>query len=315
MKVIPFKRPDSIDSSVDLIEDIRVDGIPFTWISNLSIEKIIEIYKILLGGHYFVRLVPNSGGMESERTVFSINSDGLFQETEFEYENGICQIIRYGEKLWAIYRTHEQYEAWIKAHERRADIESYHASQIKLLKKRERELLETTDLLVSKNRFDEAESLYLELRKLFLENKKVFRIETERSFQERLINFYRHYDSSIKGINYLESVSDDSLGRDGYYLYCLYAKYYIYRHMPDEVELIYSAALKRYPNEGRLYKKVCLYYSNEKYHPQQIYSVLLDKSISYCQQAIEKGLTDDTKNGFSGRLKRLEIQRSRLVSK
>jgi len=69
-----------------------------------------------------------------------------------------------------------------------------------------------------------------------------------------------------------------------------------------EIDRVHEEAVRLFPSEGRLLKNVCLFWRREH---------RLDLATKYCQIAAERGLSDDTKSGFAGRLKRLAVERTR----
>ena len=71
-----------------------------------------------------------------------------------------------------------------------------------------------------------------------------------------------------------------------------------------ETKAIYDEAMKMFPENGKVAQCASLFYRRvERY----------DLSINVCVAAIERGLHDGTKSGFSGRLARLqrEIEKQR----
>jgi hypothetical protein len=64
----------------------------------------------------------------------------------------------------------------------------------------------------------------------------------------------------------------------------------------DEVNRVFRAATIEFPQEGKLYKNICLFLER---HNQ------MDMAILYCKEACDRGLKDDTQKGFPFRLRRL----------
>ncbi len=63
-----------------------------------------------------------------------------------------------------------------------------------------------------------------------------------------------------------------------------------------ELDKVFRAAVARYPNEGMLFKWICLFWERESQ---------TNRAAEYCQLAIDHRVSDDTKTGFEGRIKRL----------
>lgn len=66
-----------------------------------------------------------------------------------------------------------------------------------------------------------------------------------------------------------------------------------------QTRLIYEKAMELFPREGGLAKDACLFF-------RRVGNYKL--AIETCNSAISRGLTDGTKSGFVGRLKRLEAE-------
>jgi hypothetical protein len=63
-----------------------------------------------------------------------------------------------------------------------------------------------------------------------------------------------------------------------------------------EIDKVFREAIKQFPNEGILFKRICLFWERKN---------LVAQAIDYCRLAVERQLRDDTQNGFPFRLKRL----------
>jgi tetratricopeptide (TPR) repeat protein len=61
-------------------------------------------------------------------------------------------------------------------------------------------------------------------------------------------------------------------------------------------ERIYQDGIRLYPNDGEIYKRLCLMYERSGHYKD---------AIKFCEDAIKKGLSDGTKGGFEGRLRRI----------
>ena len=60
---------------------------------------------------------------------------------------------------------------------------------------------------------------------------------------------------------------------------------------------VFRAAIEKFPADGMMHKKICLFWEREGD---------LERAIEYCKVAVSRSVRDNTKNGFVGRLKRLQ---------
>ena len=74
----------------------------------------------------------------------------------------------------------------------------------------------------------------------------------------------------------------------------------------DSAVFIYEKALQINPDNAEAFKRICIMYEREERY---------DEAIKYCQVAIKRGLSDMTKGGFEGRMKRIIKKRKRCLQK
>lgn len=281
MKIIPFQKPDS-DYRVDLREGIALDRIPYTWCSNLSDEQLRDIYNRLLRDRFFVRKPDIELKKLTSAVVISWNP----AVTQFQYEDGLCEVQVFHDKVWVIYRTYEQWEAWTKAKEKEEKAERRAGEQKQALRNKHSELQEKGESLINSGHLEEAEKCLLECHRLFLGHPNVLWSSGAKFL---LMKLYGLYGDPRHGLAFLsEHDSSD-------YDYYLLAEHFTAN--PHKAEAIFKEGIKRFPDEGFLYKRLCLYLEGQQ---------LFDKAIDYCEEGIAKGLTDGTKTGFPGRLQRLK---------
>jgi tetratricopeptide (TPR) repeat protein len=293
MKIIPFKKRE-VDYKVEVRDNVKLEGIPFTWQSNLSDDQLREIYKQLLRDRFFVRR-PDDIKFRTEQdsgigVQFCIND---LQEAQFEYEDGACHVLVFNEDVSVIYRTYEQWEAWDKAKEKEEEAKRRIEEREQALKNKHLELEENGNSLIKLGHLEEAEKCLLECRRIYLEHPDIIH---HREAEWLLIRLYGQYDDPGKGLDFLSQYSTDS------YHYFLLAERF--STTPHKAEAVFLEGIKNFPEEGFLYKRICLYLETQR---------LFDKAIHYCKEAISKGVTDDTKSGFPGRLKRLKKHKAQFI--
>jgi hypothetical protein len=65
----------------------------------------------------------------------------------------------------------------------------------------------------------------------------------------------------------------------------------------EDSERLFQAAIAKCPEDGRLFKSICLFWERRQdFH----------HALQYCALALSRHLTDDTKGGFATRIKRLQ---------
>ena len=70
----------------------------------------------------------------------------------------------------------------------------------------------------------------------------------------------------------------------------------------DEVERVFTAGVQALAMDPEIYKNAALFWRRHGH---------LDRAIAYCEQALARGLHDDTQSGFRGRLRRLRREAER----
>lgn len=284
MKIIPFRKADS-DFEVDLRDGIALNGIPYTWCSNLPDEQLREIYHLLLRNRFFVRR-PDLEFKDGQIRVD-------IPEGELEYEDGLCYINVFNEKITVIYRTHEQWEAWAKAREREQEAKRRFTERKQALRDKHSALQDTAVGLLDSGQLEEAEKCLLECYRLSSDHPDAI-WWCEAKFH--LLRLYGLYGDPSKGLAFL--LENDSTDYDHWVL----AEHF--SDDPDMVESVVKEGIKRFPDQGFLYKKLCLYLDRQH---------RFDRAIRYCKEAIHKDLTDGTKTGFPGRLQRLRKHKAKFT--
>lgn len=290
MKVIPFKERDA-DYRVSVRDNIKLDGIPYIWSSNLSDEQLRDIYNRLLRARFFVR----KPDIKSKKPISGVGVAfwSNLAESQFEYEDGLCKVSVVHDHAWVIYRTAEQWEAWAKAMEKKEEAKKRVQKQKQALRIKHAELQSKGASLIDSGRLEEAEECLLECHRLFLKHANVIRYSEAKL---HLLQLYRRYNNPSRGLAFLSDNSSDD------YDYYLLAEQF--SGDPGNVEAVLKEGIKRSQDPGYLYKRLCLYFQKK---------LLLDKAIYYCEEAIVRGLGDDTKSGFFGRLQRLRKYKAKVT--
>jgi len=282
MKITPFKKLDVVEN-VSSRESIRLEGIPFIWSSNLSDEQLREIYTRLLRDRFFLR--KPDVGMNKLTMGMAVKLRANLREAQFEYEDGLCQVYCFHDHIWVIYRTAEQWEAWARVVKKQQEAKRKFQEDKQGLRDKHSELQSRAAYLIDAGKLKEAEECLLEGHRLFLKHMVVIRHSDAKS---RLIKIYGRYKDPSNGLAFLDNIPFDD---HDYYLLAQE-----FREDPVKVEAVFKEGIKRSQDPGNLYKRLCLYFQEKS---------LFDKAIYYCGKAIAKGLRDDTKSGFPGRLERL----------
>ncbi len=282
MKIIPFKQR-AVDYRVSSRENIKLDGIPYTWSSNLSDEQLREIYGRLLRDRFFVRPPDIEFIKPTTETVVDLRWN--LGETEFEYENGFCQVYAFHDHVWVIYRTAEQWEAWLRSQEKKKEARRKQHERNQALRNEHAELQNRGASLLKAGQLKEAEACLLTAHHLFVKNMVVIR---DSQVKFLLIKIYGQYDDPGRGLAFLADIEFDD------YDYELLAQEFTAE--PIKVEAIFKEGIKRSPDPGYLYRRLCIYFDKKS---------LFDRAIYYCEEAVANGWRDGTKSGFPGRLERL----------
>jgi hypothetical protein len=66
---------------------------------------------------------------------------------------------------------------------------------------------------------------------------------------------------------------------------------------------VFDAAVELFSTDGYFHKHICLFWRR---HDRP------DLAIKFCEIAVQRGLSDDTKSGFVGRLDRLRREQAKL---
>ena len=284
---------------MELRRNVKVEGIPITWDTNLSDGEVRELYFLL---------APDlrTGCNETEVSDKHSAQFGVFQKA-IDFKDGLvfCQGLSICDgpvdHLIAVYRTHEEWRVWESHH---SEVEELREEQWRsreadslMFDVQDRDLREKIDDAILARRYDDALKLF-RLREELRARYEHLRLRVGRKwglFNDGMRMFV-HFPSSDPGIEFVKA------GAKFFYSFVRFANAYIARTPStgilriSETDKIFRTALTIYPGDGLLYARACLFWRKRKvYH----------LAIEYCELAIKRRVHDGTKSGFDGRLARL----------
>ncbi len=300
---------------MELRRDIQVDGIPITWETNLSDSDLRDLYIALCHSDSLKTASINMMGV----CVFGIQ---LVMEL-LPFQEGYCLCYGVGEKITAIYRTMAEWAIWEARQEEIEDLkqEQEQESQLDvfLFIFSDREFKEKVKDALGARRYEDAIA--------YLKARAELRRQNEQ-YRNRAHWMWRHQQDFT---NLLASLPTSDLGlafiKECYpcwHWYTSFAhawifwrvRYHSENHSKDimlkacfvpesmplsqclrEVRKIAEAGMSLLPDDWMLHKDFCVLF--DRYNDT-------DNALWVCRHAVERGLTDDTKTGFIGRLRRLE---------
>ncbi len=302
---------------MEIRKDIEIAGIPIIWQTNLADGDLRSLYLDLACDPDLPEAQLKLGG-----TSISLR---LYNKT-VPFKDGFCHCIGFNNRLTAIYRTEAEWRLW-DAHrsevdeleqeqeqERQVDIVLFCSSDDYLINAI-RARLTAQDWASAMALLDERRKLRQTHEHLRLPLYAQGRWEIDQDIVEALVQVA---DIEI-ALQFLVQQGDDAAAFE-----CYWESYFhfhfrrieeslhlegdpqwltkVRQHPEHEKHLlltkrIQDEALARFPRNGYLLKRVVLFWAN---HDR------LAEAIAYCHNGIVRGLSDDTKTGFNGRLRRLQ---------
>ena len=283
---------------MQLREAITLPDVDGTWTTNLTDSELREFHAL------YDRQLP------TEEIRFQLfNTSIVFRviTTTVSFRNGACLWYGINNRHTVIFRTHEEWELWNARKREVEELRQEQATQEAI----ERQLFRTEDEYLSsqaseaseKKDYASAAQCYgakAELRQKF-PNLDAF----SGLFVEDILFRFSGFPSSSYGIAYLRR----------YYPFANYFQRFAsmfrsWNRLPDsqkvaEIDQIFDEATDLFVDDGGLLKNASLFWRREGH---------LDLAIKYCRIALGRGLHDDTKSGFAGRLKRLIGEQGRAES-
>jgi hypothetical protein len=276
---------------------ITVDGVPGIWTTNLS-DDDLRAFHIEYGGQ-----IPAEDNIKLG--VLDRSFGFKYYDRMVQFRDGACRWALLNNENWLVYRTTLEWEIWVarkqEVDELQEEQEHERAAMALLLRTESDHLMREARTAVLAKDWATAE------RHLLVRADLVGEIERQNARNwwsygifESVSRWFSDFPSSNHGIEFLKKYDCRST------MFLSFAKHCAFRHrLPDEVreaeiEKVFDAAVELFPTNGELYKQACLFWRRFK---------RLDLAIKFCEIAIGRGVSDDTKSGFVGRLKRLQGER------
>ena len=276
---------------------VKLDGIPIAWDTNLSDEDIKSLYAVLVCD-------PDLPDCKVTVSGFIGISCQLF-EKNIAFKEGWCECKGLNDWLHVVYRSTRDWELWNARQREIKEFWDERNSQFDvnnlLFEVQDESLAQTAKDLFAKKEFKAAASL---IEKRILHAKLIegqnktegFRHFNVISWTRRdALQMFTQFPTTEYAIHFLKEHFKF------WWDYYSFGKKYFLNHQPEkasveETDKIFKAAIQEFPQEGKLYKSVCLFWNREGQ---------IDLAIEYCRLACDRGLRDNTQKGFSFRLKRL----------
>jgi len=300
---------------MELRKDIQVDGIPITWETNLSDSDLRDLY---------IALCHADSLKEGKINVMRICVFGIQVVMELiPFREGCCHCLGVGDKITAIYRTMAEWAVW---EARQKEIEELKQEQeqeaqidVLLFITSDRDLKEKVKEGLGARKYEDAIA-YLKARAELRRQNERYRNRAPWMWynQQDFTNLLASFPTCDMGLAFLKECYPC------WHWYTSFAhawifwrvRYHSEDHSEDimlkacfvpeamplsqclgEVRKIAEAGTTFLPDDWMLHKDFCLLF--ERYND-------IDNALWVCRHAVECRLTDDTKTGFIGRLKRLE---------
>jgi len=280
-------------------KQLRIDGIPYEWETNLTDEGIREFYT-----KFQDEIAEPAKQVDGSKKIIVIPLRFDF----LPFLDGICLWSASGEKHSVLYRSHKDLELWNarldEIDELRQEQAEEEAIEMKLVLTEDNFHKEQTEAALKSGNYDAAAACVAARAKLRMQFTHLRQMGFKWNWLPSLI--FARFPSSRYGIEFLKKFSPTAFG------FTFFAHWFPDRcGLPDdakceETRAIYEEGIRLFPDCGGLAKAACLVFRRMNRY---------DLAIPICLGAITKGLADGTKSGFVGRLRRLEIERDYYNSK
>jgi hypothetical protein len=279
-------------------EKISVEGVPGTWTTNLTDDDVRMFY----AEHYD----DVTEGDAIKIGVFDRVMSIKYRDRLVPFKEGACRWVLLDQKNWLIYRTTLEWELWVA---RNDEIEELQDEQERERQATELLLRAESDYLLSQARaavlakdWVTAERHLLARADLVAEAKRqnVMNWWTYSIF-ESVRNWFAFFPSLLNGVEFLKRYDCRATSFYAYATHAAFGNRLPNAAVEAEIDKVFDAAFSLFPTNSYLFKQVCLFWRREQ---------RLDLAIKFCQLAVERGVADDTKSGFVGRLKRLRREQS-----
>lgn len=306
-------------------KSIQLDGIPITWETNLSESELREFYLTVLKAERDDNFAGTPNPLPDGRPYLS---NGWLP-----FRDGYCQSSLSGNNLVIIYYTHEETLAFEKKRQRISLLRQYS----ELLATKEIQLQVIYDRALRKAAQDTLRRENYETTLQHMNSRAAIRREYKKhrekapwmwnNFHETdFNNILASFPNTTVGLNFLRKHYPYGWRYSGFAFAWIFWRYsyhcedhssdwmltgcYAPAPMPlkdclDEVFRIFKVGSAIDPYNWIIHQDFAKIF--EKHND-------LDHAIQVCRQAIQRGLTEDTRTGFKGRLNRLKKNTARHTS-
>jgi tetratricopeptide (TPR) repeat protein len=294
-------------SEVESMRDnVCLPDIPFTWTTNLNDEDIRGLYQTLLRERFFV----HPPGFEGPKH-FKVRNRNLFgiaihtNSRLLEFQERICMVLQLGDRLFVMSRTPRE---WEEIETAKADKERQRRKQQERKEMITREY--ETHLMQGKHLLEQGKywKADRELRKAVdtaISNPDCLSV-LFCSAEMTLLDHYQKTENVTAGLAFLHEVQK-RLPQEFFAWRRRWVDFgydFESRGSMSAAEKIYQDAIMNSPDDGAPYKRLALIYErSERY----------DDAIAICELAIQRNLSDGTKSGFEGRIRRIRKKRGRTL--
>lgn len=293
---------------MEIRKNVKLEGIPIVWHTNLSDEDIKQLYEVVRNDPEFTKCkaqIKIGVGTVGSSFGVKITIPKLYSST-IPLKEGWCSCTGLQNCLRVIYRSAHEWELW-DAHKRevrelREERDTERQINELLFRAEDEHLAQVANEMIDKSEFDAAANV-IHRRLLHAE-------ETEK---KNMAEGFRHFKvvyqtrrDSLRTLLRFPTTAQASrfLGAHTkfWWDYFAFAESWYSANRDakngpvEETDKIFRAAVEKFPIEGKLYKKICLFWAHKKQ---------IGLAIEYCSLACKRGVLDDTKRGFPFRLKKL----------
>jgi hypothetical protein len=281
-------------------EKVAIEGVPGTWTTNLADDDVRAFH----AEHYDD--IKDSDAIKIG--IFDRELRITYRDRMVPFRDGACRWMVLNDHNWLIYRTTLEWEIWLARKEEIDELqdeqERERAATALLLRTESDHLMSLARAAVHAKDWATAERHLLARADLVAEAKRhdVMNWWTYTIF-ESVSNWFASFPSLGNGVEFLKKYNCYPPQFLAYANHAAFGRGLPDEALEEEIEKVFDAAVELFPTDGNLCKQTCLFWRR---HNRR------DLAIKFCQGAIERGITDDTKSGFVGRLNRLKQEQAHL---
>lgn len=281
----------------------RVADIPFYWKTDLPDDDIVQIFEILKNCEGFLK-VPGDDDFDDENSTETINIH--YDATEFSYNDKICRVVIINKSVSIVCRSQEEWDI----HDEQVRIKQKEEEEAYQKRKQEAEkheqienschsLYTQANQYVLDGQYDQAEDYYqqaIDFKLLHLDHK--FLCEPVSG----LLRLYFQTGNITRAILLLYKIKssiDQSQTfnfREWSYTWASFGHNFERTGDIKNAETIYFEGLKAYPKYYYFFVRLFIMYERAE---------RFNDAIAICKKAISLGVSDESKGGFEGRIKKI----------